>query len=245
MKIEELMVACCSDVAGKVRGKAFAAAEFDKRLKRGIGWTPTNVQITCFDAIADSPYGALGDLVMIPDPATRVRLDFEDGGPPEHFVIGDIKQTDGSTLGMLHPLDPQGRTCPARHRGGPDAGQRVRARVSLQGHDEPARQRLYAVWPARGEGLRRGAHRRHARDRPPARYLHEGIRHRPVRGHHGAADRHHRCGPGGDRARTDPGDCRPHGQGRQLHAAARSFRRRQRGPRAYELSRRRRHARHL
>ena len=96
MKIEELMVACCSDVAGKVRGKAFAVADFEKRLKRGIGWTPTNVQITCFDAIADSPYGALGDLVMIPDPSTQVRLDFEDGGPPEHFVIGDIKETDGT-----------------------------------------------------------------------------------------------------------------------------------------------------
>ncbi|MGF6313168.1 hypothetical protein ABIB82_007199 [Bradyrhizobium sp. i1.8.4] len=52
--------------AGKVRGKAFPAAQFDKRAKRGIGWTPTNVQITCFDTIAESPFGSLGDLVLIP-----------------------------------------------------------------------------------------------------------------------------------------------------------------------------------
>jgi glutamine synthetase len=92
---EEMIVACCTDLAGKVRGKAFPASQFDKRLKRGIGWTPTNVQITCFDVIAESPFGSFGDLVLIPDEAARVRVDFGDGGPVEHFALGDIRQTDG------------------------------------------------------------------------------------------------------------------------------------------------------
>ncbi len=96
MKREELMLACCSDIAGKIRGKAFPLSDFEKRVRRGIGWTPTNVQITCFDAIAESPYGALGDLVLIPDQATRADIDFEDGLPPERFIIGDIRETDGS-----------------------------------------------------------------------------------------------------------------------------------------------------
>ncbi len=96
MKREELMLACCSDIAGKVRGKAFPLSDFDKRARRGIGWTPTNVQITCFDAIADSPYGALGDLVLIPDQTTRTDVDFEDGTSPERFIIGDIRETDGT-----------------------------------------------------------------------------------------------------------------------------------------------------
>jgi len=91
-----LIVACCSDVSGKVRGKAFPAGQFNQRLKRGIGWTPTNVQITCFDTIADSPYGALGDLVLIPDPQTLVNIDFDDDLPAEQFVIGNIKHTDGT-----------------------------------------------------------------------------------------------------------------------------------------------------
>lgn len=95
MIADEMIVACCTDLAGKVRGKAFPATQFDKRMKRGIGWTPTNVQITCFDTIAESPFGALGDLVLIPDERARVRVDFGDGVPVEHFAIGDIHYTDG------------------------------------------------------------------------------------------------------------------------------------------------------
>lgn len=89
------MVACCGDLSGKVRGKAFPVSQFDKRLKRGVGWTPTNVQITCFDAIADSPFGSLGDLVLIPDPATRVSIESEPGAPNESFVLGNIRYLDG------------------------------------------------------------------------------------------------------------------------------------------------------
>ncbi|HWT29954.1 MAG TPA: glutamine synthetase family protein [Propylenella sp.] len=96
MKREQMVVACCSDLAGKVRGKAFPAVDFDKRLRRGVGWTPTNVQITCFDNIAESPFGSLGDLVLIPDPSTRVRLPVEGEGTAEEFVLGDIKHTDGT-----------------------------------------------------------------------------------------------------------------------------------------------------
>ncbi len=100
MMHEEMVIACCTDIAGKVRGKAFPAVQFDKRMKRGIGWTPTNVQITCFDVIAESPFGSLGDLVLIPDEAARVRVDFEDGGPVEHFALGDIRHTDGRAWEM-------------------------------------------------------------------------------------------------------------------------------------------------
>ncbi|MGI6856163.1 glutamine synthetase [Mesorhizobium sp. 1B3] len=93
MTPEEMIVACCTDLAGKVRGKAFPAVQFEKRMKRGIGWTPTNVQITCFDTIAESPFGSLGDLVLIPDEAAHVRVEL--GGGIEHFALGDISYTDG------------------------------------------------------------------------------------------------------------------------------------------------------
>lgn len=96
LRNEPLIVAAISDFAGQVRGKAFSAVELDKRLKRGIGWTPTNVQITCFDRIAESPFGALGDLVLIPDPATLVKVDYDDGHPAEQFVFGDILEMEGN-----------------------------------------------------------------------------------------------------------------------------------------------------
>lgn len=95
MIAEEMVIACCTDLAGKVRGKAFPASQFDKRKKRGIGWTPTNAQITCFDTIAESPFGSLGDLVLIPDESAKVRVELGDDVPIEHFALGDIRHTDG------------------------------------------------------------------------------------------------------------------------------------------------------
>ena len=95
MAPEEVVYACTCDLAGRVRGKGFPASDFDKRLKRGIGWAPTNSQITCFDAIAPSPFGALGDRVLIPDPATRVRIRAPEMDVAEDFVLGDLRTTDG------------------------------------------------------------------------------------------------------------------------------------------------------
>ena len=105
---EEMIVACCTDLAGKVRGKAFPASQIDKRLRRGVGWTPTNVQITCFDLIAESPFGSLGDLVLMPDEAARVRVDFGDGSPSS-ISRSATSCTPTDALGALHALDPESR----------------------------------------------------------------------------------------------------------------------------------------
>ena len=88
-----LIFAATSDLAGKVRGKGFPADQLEKRLKRGVGWTPTNVQITCFDGIAESPFGALGDLLLVPDAAAEAKATF--GEITEHFLLGDIVTLDG------------------------------------------------------------------------------------------------------------------------------------------------------
>lgn len=86
---------CTSDFAGLLRGKGVPSADFERRVATGIGWTPTNVQITCFDTIAPSPYGALGDLVLRPDPATRALVPLPDGRRLA-FALGDIAELDGS-----------------------------------------------------------------------------------------------------------------------------------------------------
>ena len=89
-----LIFAATCDFAGKVRGKAFPAADLDNRLQKGVGWTPTNVQINCFDINADSPFGALGDLLMIPDPQAAVEVPF--GEVTERFMLSDILELDGT-----------------------------------------------------------------------------------------------------------------------------------------------------
>lgn len=88
-----LIFAATSDIAGKVRGKAFPADQLDKRRQRGVGWTPTNVQITCFDTIAESPFGALGDLLLIPDANVDAKATY--GDVTEHFMLGDIVSLEG------------------------------------------------------------------------------------------------------------------------------------------------------
>ena len=92
---EELIMLCCSDIAGQLRGKGFPASELEARRNKGVGWTPTNIMITAHGPIADSPWGPFGDLVLLPDPETHVRVDFGDGEAPEQFVLGSIHELDG------------------------------------------------------------------------------------------------------------------------------------------------------
>ncbi|MFT4727192.1 MAG: glutamine synthetase [Granulosicoccus sp.] len=91
---EPLIFVATSDLAGLTRGKAIARSELLGRVDRGIGWVPTNALITCFDNLGESPYGSLGDLLLIPDVNTEVRVDFEDGTRPENFVISNIVNLD-------------------------------------------------------------------------------------------------------------------------------------------------------
>jgi len=92
---EALVMACVSDVAGQVRGKGFPRGDLEKRLAGGIGWTPTNVQITCFDTIAPSPYGSFGDLLLMPDRDPVVEVPMPEG-PPLRMVLGDVTELDGT-----------------------------------------------------------------------------------------------------------------------------------------------------
>jgi len=93
---EDLIFVAAPDLSGRLRGKAFPATDLDWRLKRGIGWTPTIVQITCFDVIAESPWGPFGDVIMVPDPDAECRVDFDDGRPADHFM-------EGRAAGILAP----------------------------------------------------------------------------------------------------------------------------------------------
>lgn len=86
---------CCSDFAGQVRGKGFPLVDLEQRRARGVGWVPTNIQITAFNSIADTPFGSLGDLLLVPDPQAEVKVDFGAGAAGEHFFLGDILHTDG------------------------------------------------------------------------------------------------------------------------------------------------------
>jgi glutamine synthetase len=93
---EELIMVCTCEVAGRVRGKGFPARELPARMKKGVGWVPTNMMISAFSPIYATPFGTGGDLVLIPDPATETKVEFADGSAAEHFFLGDLRQLDGT-----------------------------------------------------------------------------------------------------------------------------------------------------
>jgi glutamine synthetase len=95
MNREEVIMLCCSDISGQLRGKGFPASALEARTEKGVGWTPTNVMITAHGPIADTPWGPFGDLLLRPDPATKVHVLFGDELATEHFVLGDIRHLDG------------------------------------------------------------------------------------------------------------------------------------------------------
>jgi glutamine synthetase len=93
---EELIFVATCDISGLVRGKGFPARELPLRLKKGVGWTGSNLMMSPFGPIWDTPFGTAGDFMIVPDPAVEVRVDFADGSAIEHFFLGDICNTDGS-----------------------------------------------------------------------------------------------------------------------------------------------------
>ena len=76
--------------------RASLPREIDARRRKGVGWTHSNLMQTAFGPILDTPFGTAGDLMIVPDPSAEVRVDFADGSAPEHFFLGDIRNTDGT-----------------------------------------------------------------------------------------------------------------------------------------------------
>jgi glutamine synthetase len=93
---EELVFVAICDISGLARGKGFPARELPARLTKGVGWTGSNLMMSPFGPIWDTPFGTAGDFMIVPDPLVEVRVDFDDGSAIEHFFLGDICNTDGS-----------------------------------------------------------------------------------------------------------------------------------------------------
>lgn len=85
-----------SDVAGLTRGRAVPDAEHDNVLRRGVGWVPADLALTCFGPISDNPFGATGDLRLMPDTTTRVQIPAGHGRPSVHVYLADQTLPDGT-----------------------------------------------------------------------------------------------------------------------------------------------------
>jgi glutamine synthetase len=95
MQREPIVFVGTSDFSGHFRGKSFPAADLPARLERGVGLAPTNIFLSAFGPIQMTPFGTVGEVFLIPDPATRVSVPF-DGSASEYFLIGDIVTLEGA-----------------------------------------------------------------------------------------------------------------------------------------------------
>jgi glutamine synthetase len=95
MQREDLIFVGICDLAGLVRGKAFPAADIERRLRHGVGFTHSNIMMSPFGPIYATPFGTEGDLMLVPDESAMVQVPFDDG-PSERFFLGDLRTTDGA-----------------------------------------------------------------------------------------------------------------------------------------------------
>ena len=91
-----------TDLIGITRGRSFPSDELEHYQAAGCGWVPANSALTPQDIIASSnPWGAYGDLRLIPDLSSRVTVGSgpDANAPVLDFIHADIRETDGEALG--------------------------------------------------------------------------------------------------------------------------------------------------
>jgi glutamine synthetase len=92
----ELAALVCCDLGAIVRGRSVLAAELGAHLDAGVSWVPANQSLTPFGPLADStPFGSTGDLRLLPDPDTHVRVEADAPSSALELVLCDIVETDG------------------------------------------------------------------------------------------------------------------------------------------------------
>jgi glutamine synthetase len=94
VKSEPLVFVGTCDLAGLVRGKGFPLEELAIRMRKGIGLAHSNIMMSAFGPIYDTPFGTEGDLMLVPDTGTKVEVEFDEFSAAERFYLGDIMTTD-------------------------------------------------------------------------------------------------------------------------------------------------------
>jgi len=84
-----------SDLAGLLRGKSIPAVELAARIGRGVGITHSNLMLSPFGPILDTPFGTVGDLLLVADPSTQTAIPVP-GGPDIALLLGDFRHLDQS-----------------------------------------------------------------------------------------------------------------------------------------------------
>ena len=74
-----------TDLAAITRGRAIS--NYDSEGAQSVGWVPANLAIDPFGEIVDNPWGPVGDLRLVPDPTTLVRVRATPSASEMSFVL--------------------------------------------------------------------------------------------------------------------------------------------------------------
>jgi glutamine synthetase len=98
VSLTELVALACCDLGAIVRGRSLPRGDLDAHLRAGVSWVPANHALTPLGPLAEpNPFGSTGDLRLLPDLDTRVRVEAADGdGSALELVLCDIVETDGT-----------------------------------------------------------------------------------------------------------------------------------------------------
>jgi glutamine synthetase len=92
---DSLVALVCCDLGAIVRGRSLPAAALEDP-QAGVGWVPANHALTPLGTLAEpNPFGSTGDLRLLPDLRTHVRVEGDEEVDPLEFVLCDIAETDG------------------------------------------------------------------------------------------------------------------------------------------------------
>ncbi|MDP9096971.1 MAG: glutamine synthetase family protein [Pseudomonadota bacterium] len=95
MTPEALAFVGTCDLAGMLRGKSFPLAELQGRMGRGVGVTPSNLLLSVFGPIYETPFGTRGELMLIPDAVTQTAIPVP-GAPDIQLLLGEFHETNGA-----------------------------------------------------------------------------------------------------------------------------------------------------
>ena len=84
------------DYAGVSRARSISPERLPRVLSKGLGWTPANLALNPFGSIVENQWGTLGDLLLLPDAASEVRVGGAEGVTPLHYLLCDLVRLDGS-----------------------------------------------------------------------------------------------------------------------------------------------------
>ena len=82
-----------TDLAAITRGRAIP--NYDSEGEQSVGWVPANLAIDAFGGLGDNPWGPVGDLRLVPDPTTLVRVSATPSASEMSFVLCTATDLNG------------------------------------------------------------------------------------------------------------------------------------------------------